>query len=638
MYLFACIFSFVMVPSMRGSSTTPLHITTTTAINTTNTSTAQPNSTISTIVCVKPCSCYVNKNNLITIRCQLDHLPRRWALPTKFKSLDLSNNNLTAVPSNFFKKQNLSHLLSLSLQRNPIKLIEEDAFMGLESLQWLDLSFISLQEWKGNISRSIPSLRYLDVTGNSPWLPSDNVFAVHSIRVIKGVTWSSSCYNCTLTNVLHMGNTTEIMPPGPGGPGGNGFNSSFIQPTPDFNQGNMTGLPGPGGPGITPGNSQSNEMANTFLNKKGFFPSCNEVPMGHLCMATSFNFPSDNPLVLPGKLFYVAYVLGALAIILNFSIIFIYLYSTSMRKINSMLLISNMAFCDVLVGVYAIIIAEMNIFNGLLNRKPEEKLLTTWKIDRLCIVAGVLFTLGQVVAVITALLLTVDKFLSIVYCMDPNRKLSRRLSFLVLILCWVGAFIYALTPLFPTSSNIVYSPTLLCTLPVTEVKDSVISFGLLVALYLANIPFYGKIFLFVRRSSVRMGVRRDAVLAKKISLLIFTNMIFFAIPMIIIVVFSYVFKTHYKIEIRDNSAATWRYVIYYWMPVFCLCINSCLNPFLCAYRQRQFRREVKKCARNCFLNNLCKAFTTFRSDSSVRTSQPTRVEMYKLSNMESQAP
>lgn len=501
-----------------------------------------------------------------------------------------------------------------------------------------DLSFINLQEWKGNISRSLHSLRYLDVTGNSPWLPSDNVFAVRSIRVIRGVSWGSDCYNCTLRNILHMNRSAGIMPPGPGGSAPNG---SSIQPTTNFNQGNITESPGPVGPGIAPGTSTgmspSIEMANTFLNKRGFFPSCNEVPMMHLCMPGRFRFPSHNQLVLPSKLFYVAYVLGPLAIFLNFSIIFIYLYSTSMRKINSMLLISNMAFCDVLVGVYAILIAKMNIFNQLLNRKHEEKVSATWKSNRLCIMAGALFTLGQVVAVITALLLTVDKFLSIVYCMDPNRKLSRRLSFLVLILCWVGAFSYALTPLFPTSSNMVYSPSSLCTLPMTEMKDSVISFGLLVALYLANIPFYGKIFLFVRRSSVSMGVRRDAVLAKKIALLVFTNMIFFAVPMIIIVVFSYVFSTHYVIEIGETTAS-WRYVIYYWMPVICLCFNSCLNPFLCAYRQRQFRREVKKCARNCFLNNLCKAFTTFRSDSSVRTTQPTRVEMYKLSNMESQAP
>lgn len=518
-------------------------------------------------------------------------------------------------------------------------------------LSFSDLSFINLQEWKGNISRSLPSLRYLDVTGNSPWLPSDNVFAVQSLRLIKGVTWGSSCYNCTLKNIQHMNKSAGFMPPvpgGQGGPGGNAPNGSTILNTAHFNQGNITEFPGPAGPGIgpgitpgtSPGRSPSNEMANTFLNKRGFFPSCTEVPLSHihLCVPMKTRFSSDTPLVLPGKLFYVAYVLGAFAIFLNFSIIFIYLYSTSMRKINSMLLISNMAFCDVLVGVYAIIIAKMNIFNELLNRKPEEKISPTLKFDRLCIVAGALFTLGQVVAVITALLLTVDKFLSIVYCMDPNRKLSRRLSFLVLILCWIGAFGYALTPLFPTSSNMVYAPTSLCTLPVTQTKDSVISFGLLVALYLANIPFYGKIFLFVRRSSVRMGVRRDAVLAKKIALLIFTNMIFFAVPMIIITVFSYVLNTHYSIKIVDSTAASWRYVIYYWMPVICLCFNSCLNPFLCAYRQRQFRREVKKCARNCFLNNLCKAFTTFRSDSSVRTTQPTRVEMYKLSNMESQAP
>ena len=473
-------------------------------------------------------------------------------------------------------------------------------------------------------------------------MPGDNVLSLKLLHEIDGVGWSEFCNDCRLLNRHHI---NEIHLFGGIGKGRSQkpVTNSSLQPTqfPTIVSNETIGPgPKPGSGGVvrqnhpTFINDKRTKKAHSVFTKWGFHAQCRHPATTTFGEALQCQLPTvfkQNKEVLkqPTRLFYIAYVLGAIGIILNFSIIFIYVYSTNIRKINSMLLISNMAFCDILIGIYAIIIAKNNIFSALLeSRSPEEGAYLGF-----CNVASVLFTVGQTVSVCTALLLTIDKFLSIVYCMDPNLKLSRRLSLLVLLLCWVGAIVYAFSPQF---SHLKYSPTLQCTFPFEDIKGLSINLSLLVLLYLANIPLYGKIFLFVRRSSVRMGVRRDAALAKKIAVLTLTNFVFFAVPMILILIFSFTFSIHNLIVVDDTNGALVRFIVCYLMPIICLCFNSCLNPFLCAFRQRQFRREFKKCMRNVILSRFCKAFSTLRTDSSVRNTQPTRVEMYKLSHIDSQ--
>ncbi|XP_032240863.2 uncharacterized protein LOC5515295 isoform X2 [Nematostella vectensis] len=641
---------------------------------TVNTSTT-PTTTLATTAppCLAPCECHVDSQGLVAMKCVLADLPQDWKLPSYVQSLILSNNGLTSVPSQFFQEQGIINLQSLSLGGNNITSLHQDVFNGLINLRRLDISFMNLQEWTGSINNTLPSLEFIDNTGN-PWIPTANILLAKSLKKVKGVSWSSVCYNCTLVKLANMPRPSN----GSGGVTPTPIGTVNVFPTESVSSFNVTiggvtppgmypsgigspsigsgppgmeeGPPGTGGgppgsvggpPGMGDGPPGTGELIGIGVafefHKLGYFPFCSDI----FACSPEYLMPpkASTPIIsLPSRLFYVAYILGALAIAFNACIIFIYVYSYNMRKVNSMLLISNMAVCDILVGVYCIIIGKINIFNVLLHtaRNPS----TPFMFTRLCPVASVIFTLGQVVSVFTGLLLTIDKYLSIVYCMDPSRKLSRRLSLVVLALCWVATLLYGISPKFESKPDLVWSPVLLCTLPVTEEKGIVICFGLLILLYLANIPFYGKIFMFVRSSSARMGVRRDAILAKKIALLIFTNFVFFVIPMTILIVFIFLHGIHYEVhfgDVKDPVATQRKYIISYWLPVTFLGINSCLNPFLCAFRQRQFRREVRRCARSCLLNHMCKAFSTIRSDSSLRTAPATRVEMYKLSKIDSQA-
>ncbi|XP_028655989.1 tsukushi [Erpetoichthys calabaricus] len=78
------------------------------------------------------------------------------------KSLNLSGNKLASVP----KLQNVP-LRYLSLDGNPISVIEENSFLGLEDLSYLSLSGLpTLSVIKPNSFKSLPNLQGLDLSNN----------------------------------------------------------------------------------------------------------------------------------------------------------------------------------------------------------------------------------------------------------------------------------------------------------------------------------------------------------------------------------------------------------------------------------------------------------------------------------------
>ncbi|XP_066015002.1 uncharacterized protein [Pocillopora verrucosa] len=61
---------------------------------------------------------------------------------------------------------------------------------------------------------------------------------------------------------------------------------------------------------------------------------------------------------------------------------------------------------------------------------------------------------------------------------------------------------------------------------------------LFVALYLAVVGLYLHIFISARKSARGAGIRRETSLAKRICVIVFSNMIFYAVPNLCIVIFA----------------------------------------------------------------------------------------------------
>ena len=84
-----------------------------------------------------------------------------------------------------------------------------------------------------------------------------------------------------------------------------------------------------------------------------------------------------------------------------------------------------------------------------------------------------------------------------------------------------------------------------------------------------------------------MGVKRESALAKRIAILVGSNLVFFLTPVLTMSVWSLLLTTGIEIPIYSNS------VIQQWVPVYCLSINACLNPLVHAFRNDKFKNALK---------------------------------------------
>ena len=92
-------------------------------------------------------------------------------------------------------------------------------------------------------------------------------------------------------------------------------------------------------------------------------------------------------------------------------------------------------------------------------------------------------------------------------------------------------------------------------------------------------------------------MKKELSLARKIAILVLTNFIFFAVPVILILVFSIFAKLDsnpFDFEGDAFQSTVFKISIGQWLPVTCLNINSLLDPFLYAFKHSHFKREIRR--------------------------------------------
>ena len=196
--------------------------------------------------------------------------------------------------------------------------------------------------------------------------------------------------------------------------------------------------------------------------------------------------------------------------------------------------------------------------------------------DRTCSKVGPLFVLGQVTSAFTSLALTIERYLCIVYSMKPDIRLTPRLGSLTIAFNWCFAVCTMSVAIYfdlyfnnhfclSIGFSKLFSPTVL-----SYTLFFVIS---LVTFNLLTIPLYLHIYIAVKRSSQQMRLKRESDLAKRIGILVGSNLVFFFTPVLTMSLWSLVLNSGVEVPIYSNS------VIRQWVPVYCLSINVCLNPF-----------------------------------------------------------
>ena len=429
------------------------------------------------------------------------------------------------------------------------------------------MSFNDLREWRGDITNTLPSLQTVEFTGNHLYFPDKNLFEVHNLKEIRGITWNINCANCTLINtkILVSSNESDL---------------ACIVTSEKY---------------VFP---EEIEYGRSLLFvKRGFSPQC--LCESENCVAEDIYLPYDLTLnTLPRKLFYTEYILGAIAIILNLVVMFISFGCRSLRTSTSFILLGNISVCDIFMGVYSVLIARYTVYEFIVNAGNYPRIDVF--VNDYCTIMGVIFTTAQIVSVSSSFLATVERYLSIVHCMNPGVRLRKTTALKCVTGIWCAAIAYSLLPVFQVG-GLRYHGEFTCMMPFVNGPDQqdtseagLAVAALLVLFYVISIALYFHIFLHVRKAGMSAGVKRKATLAKNISIMVFTNFIFFISPMVCTLLFVYRSEQLFKaFSISTLRSLKTYFIMLSWAPVVFISFNSCLNPCLCAFRHPKFRKEIK---------------------------------------------
>ena len=200
--------------------------------------------------------------------------------------------------------------------------------------------------------------------------------------------------------------------------------------------------------------------------------------------------------------------------------------------------------------------------------------------------------------------MTLDKFLKIVCATRPNIRLGKRSILLSLILSWCSSAIFALLPVFKVAGMSYTIDIEVIPLPNDNKEQSVeagISDGtqiFLMVVQLTSMLLYLPIFMTAKRSGASVGIKREAKVARKIALLVFTNLILFTVPLLLGILQYNVWLSVFS-DVASNlkhhtlAQYQWLRFVIFSFPLSCVSINSVFNPFLYTFRHPKIKQRLK---------------------------------------------
>ncbi|CAG6017467.1 unnamed protein product [Menidia menidia] len=476
--------------------------------------------------------------------------------------MNLVRNGFKEIKSHAFNGTKLNTLI---LRDNVyLSTIEESAFEGATGPSYLDVSSTALRSLPSKGLRQLRSLK------------ASSAFALKSLPPLESLdelmeaelTYPSHC--CAfhtwrrIQRESALKNFTKFCD----------FSESEMEPTDD---------------GMNVINFQYPELELDCQNSP--FVLCTPKP-------DAFN-PCEDLLGFP-LLRGLTWMITVFAIVGNLAVLVILLISHHKLTISRFLM-CNLAFADLCMGLYLILIAFMDHH----SRHEYYNHATDWQTGPGCGTAGFLTVFASELSVYTLTVISLERWHTITNAMRVNKRLRMRHVSAMMGAGWAFSLLVALLPLVGISS---YSKVSIC-LPMDI--DTLASQMYVVAVLIFNVVAfivvcycYICIYLSVHHPehSDRHG---DTKIAKRMAVLIFTDFLcmapisFFAISAAL------------RMPLITVSHAKILLILFY--P-----INSLCNPFLYTIFTRAFRKDVCELLSRC---GCCHANTDFYRSQTLASQQ-----------------
>lgn len=280
-----------------------------------------------------------------------------------------------------------------------------------------------------------------------------------------------------------------------------------------------------------------------------------------------------------------AFPIGIFAFFLNLIVLVVIVTNKNLRSNASLLLVSSMCASGVISSVYSVAIAT--VYQIVPVNEIESKRVS------ICPSLGFIAALSLSSMILISLAVTIERYLAVVFCMKLHIRLRIRHAYYCLLVTWLVAL--SMAGWSVADSNI-YSTkgyeTYIC-LSIQSVLEkkylayTVTSIIISAIGYLPTIPLYVHIFVVVRKSGSKFGIKREATLARRIFLLVGSNVLFMAVPMCL---------SHVAIATGEMGgfSETSKFIVVTSTKVICMSINALLNPILYGCRNDNFKKALKK--------------------------------------------
>ena len=448
--------------------------------------------------------------------------------------LILRSNQIGTIPEGLFK--HLINLLKLDLRNNQLTSVEKGMFYGLHSLQHLYL--------QGNPLRRIGTQSFLGLNSMINLLLTQTGITMLDVLAFSGM---KSLISLSLNN----NSLTWI-------------NSSMFQDLSTLKTLDLQENP------IHSYEVDTLDALTLTELHTDEFKFCCYAKNVEICTPEGDAFSTCEDLLANLILRAAIWTLGIGALVGNLCVIIWRLF-TQGKKPGSFL-IANLAISDMLMGIYLIIIAATDLqFQGKYILFADE-----WKESILCKTAGVISTLSSQMSVYMMLVITADRFISIVFPFSV-KKISFKKALLLSLVGWVVFTILSIIPVLglPYFGNNFIKNGVCLLFNITAGQSSgweyvtflFLSFNLVVFLFI----FFAYIAMYLSLERSRLNCKRqvteaDKALAKKFFVIVLTDFLCW-FPIILTS-----FLSIGGVPVHPQVSV--------WLVVFILPLNSFLNPFL----------------------------------------------------------